>query len=163
MDPKNPIMGQYVFDGDEFTDYAVDRAPGACKGLLTAREGYDDVCKEISSNQAEWGAKAGIVDQEVTELATTNARIARLDVFIPAVAKFLEILTETRYTLDDRRQRIVMDAAKAVDRRCAKEPELAAKYEKTREYRSAPAKKALKTKAKNAQSATDDEPPPATP
>ena len=43
------------------------------------------------------------------------------------------------------------DAAQSVDRREKNMPELAAKYEKTREYRSSVAKKGLKTKQKNAE------------
>lgn len=163
MDPTNPIMGQFVIDGSEFAPYAVDLAPGECQGMLVTREGFSDVCKEILSNQAAWGVKGGILEQEVTDLTTTNERIARIDIFIPVVAKLLEILTETRYVLDDKRQRIVMDAAKAVDRRAGKTPELKAKYEKTREYRSALAKKGLQTKAKNAQGEAGDEPPPPPP
>ena len=168
MDPKNPVMGQFVFDGAEFVDYAVDLPPGACKGMLSTREGFDEVCQEIAANQATWGTKAGIAEQEIAELTTISERIVRIDAFLPAVAKFLEILTETRYLLDDRRQRIVMDAAQSVDRRSGKQPELNAKYQKTREYRSAIAKKGLKTKGKNAQQmgapAEDGaEQPPATP
>ncbi len=168
MDPKNPVVGQFVFDGAEFTDYAIDLPPGACKGLLTTREGFDEVCQEIAAHQATWGAKAGIAEQEVADLTTTSERIARIDAFLPAVAKFLEVLTETRYLLDDKRQRIVMDAAQSVDRRSSKQPELNAKYQKTREYRSAIAKKGLKTKEKNAQQqgapgGDGTEQPPATP
>ena len=43
-----------------------------------------------------------------------------------------------------------LDAAKAIDRRAKRDPELLAKYQRTREYRSEIAKKALKTKEKNA-------------
>jgi hypothetical protein len=166
MDPKNPIMGQLVFDGAEFT-YAVDLPPGACQGMLCTRDGYVDACAEIIANQPAWGAKAGIAAEEVTELTTANERIARIDTFLPAMMKAVEILTETRYMLDDRRQRIVMDAAQSVDRRAAKQPDLVAKYENTRNYRSAIAKKGLKTKAKNAEQPAGDETtvvtPPATP
>lgn len=151
MDPKNPVMGQLVFDGTEFTPYAVDLPPGACKGMLVTRDGFFDVCKEITDNQAECGGKAGIADQEAEELALTNERIARIDAFLPALAKAAEILTETRYMLDDKRQRMVMDAAQGIDRRAKNAPELLAKYEKTREYRSATAKKAVKTKQHKAE------------
>jgi hypothetical protein len=65
--------------------------------------------------------------------------------------------------LDDKRQRIVLDAAQAVDRRAKKNDDLYARYEKTREYRSVIAKKGLKTKAKNAEppngTAGPDSPP----
>ena len=151
MDPKNPVIGQFEFDGSEFADYAVDLPPGACQGMLTTRDGFADVCKEIGDNHAQWGGKAGIADQEMAELTLTNERIARIDAFLPALAKAVEVLTETRYMLDDKRQRIVMDAAQSIDRRAKNLPELVAKYEKTREYRSSIAKKGLKTKQKNAE------------
>ena len=151
MDPKNPVIGQFNFDGSEFAAYAVDLAPGDCQGMRTTSEGFLDASKELTDNHAEWGAKAGIADQEIADLAQTNERIARIDAFLPALAKAVEILTETRYMLDDKRQRIVMDAAKSVDRRAKNVPDLAAKYEKTREYRSAAAKKGIKTRQKNAE------------
>ena len=151
MDPLNPVLGQFVFDGAEFVSYAVDLPPGACQGMLPTREGFQEACNELIAAQAAWGAKAGIPDSEITDLTTANERVARIDAFLPAFMKAVEMLTETRYMLDDRRQRIVMDAAQSVDRRSGKVPELNAKYETVREYRSAIAKKGLKTKEKNAE------------
>jgi hypothetical protein len=151
MDPKNPVIGQFIFDGAEFVPYVVDLAPGECQGMLPTREGFDDVSKELIANQATWGAKAGIADQEIVDLKTANERIARIDVFLPALEKAVEMLTETRYLLDDKRQRIALDAAQSADRRSGKLPELNAKYEKTRAYRSVAAKKGLKTKQMNAE------------
>ena len=84
MDPKNPVMGQFVFDGAEFDAYAVDLPPGACQGMLATREGFNEACSEIAANQAAWGVKAGISGEEVTELAQANERIARIDAFLPA-------------------------------------------------------------------------------
>lgn len=146
VDPLNPVIGQFVFDGSEFAAYAVDLPPGECQGLLKTREGFLLVCQELFTNQAAFGALAGIADQEIAELAAANQRADRLDVFIPALRKALEILVETRCQIDDDRQRIALNAAKAIDRRARKNPELLARYQKTREYRSEIAKKALKTK-----------------
>ena len=154
-DSKNPVVGSFVFDGAEFAEYAVDLPPGGCQGMLPTREGFLDVSQEILTQHAEWGAKAGIADQDKADLATANERIARIDVFLPALLKAVEVLTETRYLLDDQRQRIALDAAQAVDRRIGRQPELLARYEKTRQYRSAIAKKALKTKVKNAEHAAE--------
>jgi hypothetical protein len=167
-DPKNPVVGEFVFDGSEFVSYAQDLPPGKCQGMLTAREGFADVSNEILMSHATHGGKAGIPDQDAADLAACNERIARIDAFLPPLLKAVEILTETRYLLDDQRQRIALDAAQAVDRRAKKAPELLAKYEKTRAYRSAIAKKGLKTKEKNAAepqppahaSAAQPEPPP---
>src|SRR5262245_20170361 len=132
------------------TRVRVDLPPGECQGMLTTREGFALVCQELLTNQPALGAMAGIAGQEMTDLETTNARIDRLDAFLPALRKAVEVLTETRYKLDDQRQRIALDAAKSIDRRANRYPELVAKYQRTREYRSEIAKKALKTKEKNA-------------
>ena len=149
-DPTNPQIGDFIFDMSEVKSYGKDLAPGACQGMLTERTGFTDVYNEVLTNQASHGAKAGIPEADVTELITCTERIARIDAFLPAVRKAVEILTETRYFLDDRRQHIVFDAATAIDRRARSNPDLVAIYEKTRAYRSAAAKKALKTKEKNA-------------
>jgi hypothetical protein len=149
-DPKNPEMGEFHLDGSEFLPYGKDLPPGKCQGMLTARDGFNEVCAEILMNQAAYGGIAGIPDHDADDLTTCNERIARIDAFLPPLLKFVEILTETRYFIDDRRQRIILDSAQSVDRRAKKNPELFAKYEKTRAYRSAIAKKALKTKEKNA-------------
>ena len=105
-----------------------------------------------STDQATFGALAGISDQEITSLETTNTRIERIDAFLPAILKAAEMLTETRYLLDDLRQRIILDAAKCVDRREKRRPEIVARYERTRVYRSAIARKGVKTREKNASS-----------
>ena len=65
--------------------------------------------------------------------------------------KFLEVMQETRAVLEDKRQRIIYNVASSVDRREKETPGLQAKYEKTRAYRSAIAKKAVKTRLKNAE------------
>jgi hypothetical protein len=149
-DPTNPQIGDFSFDFTEIKPYSKDLAPGACQGMLTEREGFLGVYNEILTNQASHGAKAGIPDADAAELTLCTERIARIDAFLPAILKAVEILTETRYFLDDRRQHIVFDAATAIDRRARSNPDLFAVYEKTRAYRSAAAKKALKTEERNA-------------
>ena len=149
-DPKNPVLNQFVYDASEFEEYSEDLAPGACLGMICAREGYEEARDEIVANQAVYGASAGIPDQEVDVLKTCDYRISRIDVFLPPLLKLVEVLTETRYKLDDQRQRIALNGASSVDRRSRKAPELLAKYQKTRAYRSAVAKKAMKTKKQKA-------------
>ena len=157
-DPKNPQVGDVVFNGSEFTPYLVDLAPGDLQGMRTAQPGFDDVLKEIITNQADWGESAGVTAADFAELSGMNARITRIDAFVRPVQKFLEMLIETRYQLEDRRQRIALNVAQSVDRRGVRDPELVAKYEKTRVYRSASAKKAAKTRRNKAAKT----PPPAT-
>jgi hypothetical protein len=156
-DPKNPNVGDCVFDGSEFASYLVDVPPGGLQGMRTAQDGCDEVCKEILANQAEWGLKAGITADDAADLENINAKLARLDQFVQPVRKFLELLVETRYVLDDRKQKLIYTIAQAVERRGKEKPELLAKYQHTRAYRSAIAKKALKTRHKNAEEASAPE------
>lgn len=150
-DPKNPVEGEFVFDASECTAYAVDLPPGACQGMRKTRVGYAGAVSELLANQAQTGPKAGIPDQEVADLQKANQQIARIDAFLPAMRKAVEMLEETRAMLDDERERIVLNAAKAVDRRAKKDKSLLAKYQAVRSYRSEVAKKGAKSKAKGQQ------------
>jgi hypothetical protein len=159
-DPLNPEQGDVHLDGEEFRPYIEDLPPGGLQGMLTAQPNFIDVLKEILANQALYGAKAGVTADDFADLETTNARITRLDVFIRPAQKFVEMLIETRYLLEDRRQRLALNIAQSVDRRALRDPQLLAKYEKTRAYRSAAAKKGLKTRRKNAEPAPKPAPKP---
>ena len=150
-DPVNPTLGAFHIDGTEFEAYAEDLPPGGLQGFKTTHEGFLEAVQELVTAHPTHGSEAGIPDGDITDLKQINERIARIDVFLPAYAKATEVLTETRAKLDDRRERILLNAAKSVDRRAGQSPTLLAKYQRTREYRSAIAKKALKTKAMNAK------------
>ncbi len=152
-DPKNPNVGDCVFDGSEFATYLVDVPPGGLQGMRTAQDGCDEVCKEILANQADWGLKAGVTADDAASLEDIDRKLARLDQFVQPVRKFLELLVETRYVLDDQKQKLIYTIAQAVERRGKERPELLAKYQHTRAYRSAIAKKAVKTRNKNAEEA----------
>jgi hypothetical protein len=154
-DAKNPDLKSFHIDGGEFEDYAEDAPPGALQGLLFTHEDFSKACDEVFSAHAQYGATAGIPDGDIKDLTEANARIARIDAFLPAYLKAAEVLTETRAKLDDKRQRLILDAANSVDRRAGKTPVLLAKYEKTRAYRSAIALKGVKTKAENAKQAAE--------
>lgn len=150
-DPKNPTVGEFHIDGSEFEQYAVDLPPGGLQGLLFTHDGFLEAASELIAAQASYGKAAGIPDGDIADLSLINERVARLDLFLPAYSKLVEMLTETRGKLDDLRERIVLNAAKSVDRRAAQNITLLAKYEGVRAYRSAIAKKALKTKAAKAK------------
>jgi hypothetical protein len=78
-------------------------------------------------------------------------RIAKIDALLPAARKLVELLEETRAVLDDRRQRQMSAIATAAEGRAKvlRKPELLAKYEKTRAYRSAGAMKGVRTRRRN--------------
>ncbi|AKT43554.1 hypothetical protein [Chondromyces crocatus] len=148
--PLNPIVGEREFNGAEF-DYLIDLEPSALMGLKTAQRGFARVLGEIVGNEVEWAEKAGVTAADMTHLALLNQRIARLDEYLAPVQKFAEMLSETRYVLEDRRQHIVLNIGASVERRGKEMPELLARYQKTRAYRSAAGKKAAKTRQRNAQ------------
>jgi hypothetical protein len=148
--PTNPEPGDVQFDGSEFAPHLRDVAPGDTRGLIAAHEGIDEAMRECISEQPKSGAAAGIVDADVARLQEINAIIARIDQFIAPVMWFLNKLQSTRLVLDDERNRLIYSIAESVDRRLKQRPELAARYEKTRAYRSAVALKGLLTRRRNA-------------
>jgi len=157
-DPRNPQVGELVIDASELAAILIDLPPGALRSMCTEQEGFGDVLQEIITNQPVVGDKAGVTAGDATTLHENTVWIARIDQFLPAVAKLHEILVESRYSLDDERQRLAFAVAVSVDRRSRTSPELVAKYEKTRAYRSAAAKKGWKTRRKKAAEAAANAP-----
>ena len=154
-DPKNPAVGELHIDGSDVEPFAEDLPPGAMIGLLATQEGFKEAAAELVTVHPAFGKAAGITDGDIEELSLINERIARIDELLPAYRKADEILTETRAKLDDKRHRILLNGAKAVDRRAGQNEELLAKYEKTRAYRSAIAKKGVLTKKAKQAKATN--------
>jgi hypothetical protein len=149
---KTVDIGTLLIDATPFAEFIVDLPPGARQGLRSEQAGYGDAVAEVVSNQAVWGDQAGITAGDFAELTLANERIAKIDALLPAARKMVEVLEETRALLDDRRQRQVSAIATAVEGRAKalRKPELLAKYEKTRAYRSAIAMKAARTRRRNA-------------
>lgn len=157
---KRPERGSLVVDATPLGDFLIDAAPGILSGIRRARDGFDAVVDEILTNQKNHGAQAGILQSEVDELRLLTKQIALIGQYLPAAQKLVEMMLETEALLDNRCQEIVRNAAKAVDTRVTitKDNSLFARYELTRKYRSAPAKKAVKTRQKKAaqQTAADE-------
>lgn len=158
-EPKNPEPGDLAIDGGEFASKLRDVAPGDTRGLVAEHEGLDDVTREIVSEQLKSGSDAGIVDADVVRLQQINALIVRIDQFLGPVLWFLNKLRSTRLLLDDERNRLIYSIAETIDRRLKQRPELAARYEKTRAYRSALAVKGLLTRRRNATEKPAPKPP----
>jgi hypothetical protein len=150
---KKPLeIGALLIDATEMAEFLVDLPPLATKGMQSEREGFDGTVAEITSNQATWGEQAGITKNDFDQLELENEQIAMIDMQLPAARKLVEMFEETRAKLDDRRQRRVSAIAKSVETRAKVlgSPDLLAKYEQTRAYRSAHAMKGVKTRRKNA-------------
>lgn len=150
-DPKNPEVGELVIDASDLSTVIVDLAPGALRGMLSSREDFDDVFAEIVANQALYGEKAGITATDFNILQQATSHITIIDKILPAAHKLVELLEETRCHLDDQRQRQVHAIAKSVEMRVKmqRNPDLLARYARTRSYRSAIAAKAVRTRLRN--------------
>ena len=149
--PAIPAIGDLVIDASGMASFLVDLEEGATQGMRREQEGMADVVQEVSANQKVWGPKAGVTADEADELVTATAQIAQIRAYRPAVAKLLEMLDETESKLDT----LIRVIAESVDAKAMTVgPDLFAKYEKTRTYRSAVGNKAAKTRKKNADAAT---------
>jgi len=159
-DPKNPLPGELSIDASELKDVMIDLPPRAMQGLRREQDGFEAVIAEIVANQAQFGGRAGITDEDFHKFLANNDYIARIRKFRGPIAKLAEILEETEAVFDDNRHKQISTFATSIDQR-AKErgnDDLVARYQLLREYRSATALKAVKTRQKNVRK--DNEGPP---
>jgi hypothetical protein len=149
-DPVKPSIGSLAIDCSSL-GFLVDLPIGGQLGFLTEQPGFPDAVDEIVSNQAIFGAQAGVTQADVDAITTANSQIDQIDAILPAARKIVEMLEETRAKLDDERQRRVFSLAAMIEGRAkvVEDRVLLAKYEKTRAYRSASGVKAAKTRKKN--------------
>jgi hypothetical protein len=163
-DPNTPPVGSLKIDVSALAAFLTDLPPNGTLGMRTQQDGYDEVILEIKSNQAEYGDAAGITATDLKNLLTADEQYAQIVAQLPAAMKIVEILTESKAAIDDKRQRMISAIAQSAESRAKANgngPTLLAKYEKTRAYRSAIAEKGAKTRRKNeaaaeAQKAEED-------
>jgi hypothetical protein len=147
-DPRTPLnLRSPLIDISPLVSHLIELA--SRQGLQATQEGYGMVVQEIRDNQELWGIKAGVSAQDLATLQSCDNLIADIDVVLPTVDHLRERLLDTRHGADDQRHRTILTIAQSVDRRSRHAPELQVKYEKTRTYRSATAKKALRTRRRN--------------
>jgi hypothetical protein len=153
ISPEPVAVGALAIDCKDLASFIVDLPPGGMRGFLHEQEGFADAIAEILANQPLMGEAVGITKSDIERLTLLNKRVAMIDARLPAVQKLLELLLETRATLDTQRQRQVHAIAGLIEGRARSlgDQSLLAKYEKTRAYRSAVGLKAAKTRRKNAQ------------
>lgn len=156
--PKSPVnLYALKFDVSDLASLLVQLVSRA--GLKTTQDGYGEVGQEIRDNYEIWGNKAGVTADDINTLDTCDQTIDKIDLFLPTIGYIYEVMLDTRYDADDRRQRTVLAIAQGVDRRIRKAPELETRYAKTRAYRSATAKKALRTRRRNEAESGTPTPP----
>ena len=159
-DPRNPEPGEFHIDASPAAPFAAYLKEGELQGKRREQRGIEDVLREIFSNHATLGARAGVTEEDIRALQACNDQIAMVRKYLGPTRKLLEILEETEGEEDDKRHRIINAIASAVDRRSEVRgnEELVARYAKTREYRSAIAVKAAKTRRRNQAAAEAGEP-----
>jgi len=151
-DLTTPVVGAAGVDCSSIAAHLVDLPEEAMRGMLTAQSGFIEVLLEILDNQATWGDKAGITNSDFANLELSCDIIEKIDMYLPAARKLVEMLLETRALHEDKRQRIVRAIAVGVERRAklsAEGNKLLARYQKTRTYRSAIGLKGYKTRQRN--------------
>lgn len=153
--PKEPDLRALVIDARPLAGILIDVEPGSTQGLRRARPGIERVLKEIIDNQADIGPTIGILQSQVDELKDLTAKMALIDTYLPTVEKLGEMMRETKAIFDNRRHEIISAVAKQVDTQAhaQKNPQIRALYAATREYRSEPAKKSVKTRQQKAAAA----------
>lgn len=156
--PGPAEVGSLVIDASALQGMLIDLPEGATQGMRREQDGYDDVHEEIVGHQKEWGEKAGVTQAEVSQIVDLTEKVNKIRSYRPAVAKLLEIIDETLASLEDQRHTVIRTIANTVDAKVTnlkgnEKEELLAKYEKTRQYRSANANKGAKTRRSNASSA----------
>jgi uncharacterized membrane-anchored protein YhcB (DUF1043 family) len=157
-DPNAPNLGDLKIDVTAMAPFLRDLAPGETVGMRTEQDGYDDVIKEIKSNQATHGEAAGITQSDMSTLLTLDDQHAQIMAQLPAALKLVEILNDSKAAIDDKRQRLISAFAQSAEGRAkalGNDTTLLAKYEKTRAYRSAVAEKGAKTRRKNEAAAAE--------
>ena len=150
-DPTQPMIGELVVDARVLQNDLVDLAERERQGMRSAQAGYPKAEAEVVANQPVFGERAGITGFVLQQLLHSTEVIKKIDEQLPAVEKLLEILVESRAFHDDRRQRLVSGIAKSVEAQAAAlgDPELLARYQQTREYRSSIAMKSVRTRQRN--------------
>lgn len=150
-DPTRPMIGELSMDFTDMEGDLVDLAERERQGMRSAQAGFNRAEAEVTANQPTLGERAGITAFVFQQLVHSSECIKKIDERLPALHKLLEILVESRAFHDDRRQRLISGVAKSVEAQAAAlgDPELLAKYQYTREYRSAIGKKAARTRQRN--------------
>jgi hypothetical protein len=148
---KQPGLNDLFVDARPCIGYTVDLQPGERQGLRVQMEGFDESAAEVIDNQEDYGERAGISDKDFQGFVTTVERRNELRKHLRVARKLVEILEESEAVHDDQAQRQIFGFAQVAEARARAygDPEILARYEKTRAYRSAVGVKAAKTRRRN--------------
>jgi len=148
---KKPSIDDLFLDARPLAERLFDLPPGERQGLRVAMDGFDEAAAEVIDFQPRYGARAGISEQDFEAFTHTVTCRNEIRKHLRVARKLLEVLEESDAVYDDQAQRQIFSFAQIIEARAKAygDPEILAKYEKTRAYRSAIGYKAAKTRRRN--------------
>ena len=154
---KKPAIIDLFCDIRHMEGNLYDLEPGERQGLRVATEGFSEAADEIIDNQPVYGKRAGISTEDAEAFTGAVERKRDIDKHLRVARKLVEVLEETGALEDDTTQRLAFGFAQIIEARARafNDPEILAKYEKTRAYRSAAGIKAAKTRRRNEEAELD--------
>lgn len=151
--------GQLTSDLSDVKEILVDIPPGGLKGARGEQPGIADALGELVHAMPTYGDDAEIHPALYTRVVEATTNIEKLRAKEMLLEKQLEVVRETRTQwVNNREDDIAAIGAKAEETaHRQKKPELLAHFEKTIQYRSQIADKAIATRKKNQESSLNPE------
>lgn len=151
--PKNPEPGDLVIDASDID--VVDITPDQIMKLLKLHDGAEKAMDNLLRLKPLEISRAGVSDAEVARARVLIAEYRRIETLLPAVAKLLELLHETRLDRGHKISLLIAEIATQARRRGERDPqgaEILGPLEDLLTYQYGPAIKAAATRGrKNAQ------------
>lgn len=140
-----------LFDIRHMGGYLSDVETGARQGLRVAQPGFREAVAELFTNQPNYGERAGISERDFQAMQVLLERHEEIKKYLYQARKLAEMLEESSAVTDDQLQRMVFGFAQIIEARAKAfgDPDILAKYEQLRAYRSAIGLKAAKTRRRN--------------
>jgi hypothetical protein len=150
-------LGALKVDLTAMADDMQDIAPGGLKGARPEKEGLQDVLLELAQAIPAHGDAAEIHPSVYQRVLHANKGIAFLTESVLLQAKLLEVSRESLARLVNNREEDLSSIAKSAEDKGEKgnQPEMLAHFEKTINYKSQFADKAVETRQKNEAAKTE--------
>jgi hypothetical protein len=153
-DQVQPYTGPQVIELAEIVLFLVDLPPGALRGLRREQPGIAGVVSELEAGVPVLGAKAGISSDVYASFKKSHELILKIRAARLFVDKVAEVLAESEGYYEDQRESDITLIATAVRTSARRRDEsIRAAFEKTLTYNAQAARKAAKTRRKNAAEA----------
>ncbi|EYF02227.1 hypothetical protein [Chondromyces apiculatus] len=149
-----PHPGPYVHDFSHLSEFTVDVQEGHTKGLCREKLGWSVANQELATNLPLHAATLGLASGFYGQVEVLNDRLAQVRSALVVVGKLMEALEETEIILEDEREtlvNVVVNATRTVSKR--KNPAVRVAFEETERYHGQVARRAAKTRRRNAEEA----------